>query len=1033
MKTYLKTLLAVLLAVVCIFMCVSCEDLLGSLTGNGGSGTGEGGGETGGETGGENTEDEIDYENSYRIKLVYSYAAIVENSAGRKEYTQSEKTVANIYVPHENNGFDDAIKAQIAGVTYHGYSFVKWYSEWDTESQTGVTEFVYPTGPITGDITIYGDRGDLAGANVTWAVETVYDEAEEGKEPSVRDVILTFSGTGPMFDFAYSNAVDIPWYDYLGSVTKVVFEEGITTVGANTLNGFKRLRNVEFSNTIHTIGKSAFAYCANSSFRTITFPESLKTISANAFMGAEHLREVYLNDGLEFIGDSAFYGARRIRSIVVPASLTTIETGAFHPGMKTSSGLNDHALKKVYYKGTAAQFAAIKINIDNSWFKELATLYEYYETPKVNGIPDESAYPSGSYWHYAVDADNNDTTVPVQYCYAIKYIPESGSNIPFAIHYLPATPKIVVDEQTGEESFEYDNNGIIVLEGVMTEELVVAREELRYHGYKFASFAGALAAGDVITDDKDCTGVRGNILNADGGVIWQLSSDNTTLTISLSEEAKNGNASKEIWDVSTSHDTTTLYTKISNIKTINIEDGVEYLGSFALSGFTGVQSIIMPASIKGVHEYAFDGSSNLLYIYYKSADGTSVADAEQCKLYRTTSGSRVELDANITKGLSGVRTTVYNEIFESTSELGAYWMVIDGKTIAWTLSSAGDGKTAITVGGDNEMIDFSSASNAPWYGAKSSIASVSIVRNITSLGKNIFKNYSNVAEISLPEGLRVIPSTAFSGTGIVKNTAGYTNGLLVVDGHLLAVDESRDAELFETQIGMITIANGAFDDCPSIKTLYIASTIQYINSNRLSGVETVYTESAVEAWDYISRSAGFSAEMKVYFKSDEEPVERMSFNVGEDPDEINKTKWWHKVDSEYVVWGCQHEFTEWEYKYVMYSDGPYYYYPTCSAEGIMVRHCIYDESHVQELKIAKDPDAHNLGVYVSNNNGTCSSNCTETAHCTGFGCPYTETREIPDSKNPNVHTYGDPVDNGDGTETYTCTGCGHIDTKAKEE
>ncbi len=1025
MKIYLKTLLALLLAIACVIACVSCDGFdINSLLGSNNNG-----GETGDGTGDDEIDDGIDYDNSYRIKLVYSYTAVLENNAGRKEEKQAIKTIANIYVPHENNGFDDALKQEISNLTYHGYSFIKWYSEWNIDEQVGVTEFEFPEGPITGDMILYGYRGGLAGENVTWSVETTYNEVvEEGQEPTVQDVILTFSGEGPMFDFAYANAVDIPWYDYLTTATKVVFEKGVTTIGANSFNGFKKIKSVEFSDTIEVIGKNAFAYCASSSFRSITFPTSLKTISANAFIGAENLREVIFNDGLETIGDGAFYGARRIRSVVVPTSLKTVETGAFHPGMKPSSGINDHALKKVYYMGTAEQFKAIKINIDNIWFSQLPTIYEYYATPRSEGgAPDESRYPTtGSYWHYALDSANKDTTIPVQYCYAIRYISEGESSVPFVTHYVSAEPAL---DDNG--NFVYDKNGLIVLNGIMTEELVEARNNIVYHGYKFVSFAGAPNVNEVITDDRDCVGVRGNILNADGGIVWEISADGLTLTLSLTDAAINGEASKEMWDVISAMDTTSLYSNITKITTVNISEGIEYLGAFALSGLTGLKTIILPASIKGVHEYAFDGCSNLLSIYYKAEDGV-LANASECKVYGTGADGRVERDYNLTNGLSGTRAVVYDEIFEATSEFGAYWMVIDGKTIAWQLSPIDGGKAAITVGGDDEMVDFAKVGDTPWNGAKSLITSVSFTGNITSLGNNIFRNYTGVTSLSLPANLRVIPRYAFSGTGIVKNTSGYTNGLLVVDGHLLMVDASRDAEIFETQMGMITIASNAFDACPKIKTLYIASTIQYINSNRFSDVEVVYTDGATASWDYISRSAGFSAGTKVYFKSDTEPTERMSFEAVEDPDEVNKYKYYHKVNGEYVLWGCQHEFTEWEYKCVYYGNDPYYYYPTCSSEGIMTRHCIHDESHVQEWKVPKDSKAHSFVNYVSDLNGTCSTNETETAVCSNFGCKATDTREIENSKNPDVHTYGEPVDNGDETLTYTCTGCGHEDKKNKE-
>lgn len=1002
MKIYLRTLLALMLAVVCLFACVSCEQLNSLFNPNPDNGN-----NNGEENNGDETIDGIDYENSYRIRFVYSYTAVVQNSAGRREEKQAVKTVTNIYVPHENNGFDDALKQQIADITYHGYSFEKWYSTWNVETQEGIDEFVYPSGSITGDMVLYGYRGELAGEDITWSVETVYVEdevLEEGQAPTVQDVILTFTGSGPMFDFQNADAVDVPWYDYLSSATKVVISDGITSVGANSFNGFKKIKSVEFADSIEKIGKNAFAYCSNSAFRKLVIPASVKEICENAFIGAENLREVVLNDGLEKIGSSAFYGNKRIRSIVVPSSLKVVETAAFHPGMKTNSKVNDHALKKVYYKGTVEQFEDISINLDNIWFAELATLYEYFETPRdAAGVPVESSYPIGSYWHYAVDQDNKDTTIPVQYCYALRYIAEKGSAVPFAIHYLPASPQIVVDAD-GNESFVYNEEGILVLEAVMTEEMVAARDALRYHGYKFASYSGALSAGDVITDDKDFKGNRGNILNVEGGVVWSYDSNKGIITVSLSAAALSGKASKDIWDVSGSMDTTLLFsdnsgqTYLNKVHTLIINDGVEYIGAFAFSGFTGIKSVIIPASVKGIHEFAFDGCSNLISIYYASADGETVADASSCKVFTTAAdGTRVpcldsasvQYDITTTSALAGVKTEVYNQTFAGSADLGYYWMTVGEQTIAWALTAREDGSRALLVSGDDAMMDFAKAADAPWYAARSNITSLTVTKNITALGKNMCSGYAKLAEVSLPAALRVIPNNALANTAIVKNTADYVDGMLIIDGHLIKVDPMKvNKEFFETKIGTISIAAGAFTNCTEIRKMYITSTIQYINANPLSKIEVVYSDGDPASWATIAGDAGFAATLKVFFKSDEEPVEQMYFKADENPDEANTVQYWHKVDGEYVLWTCQHEYTEWEIKSITYEDGEvYYYHPTCTTVGIKVRYCKHDKTHVQEWEVAVDPDAHSFTVYEPNADGT-----TETAHCNRFGCKATDTR-----------------------------------------
>lgn len=55
------------------------------------------------------------------------------------------------------------------------------------------------------------------GSNLTWALA---------------DGILTISGTGAMKDYGYSGRAEVPWYDQRNTITKVVFENGVTHIGS---------------------------------------------------------------------------------------------------------------------------------------------------------------------------------------------------------------------------------------------------------------------------------------------------------------------------------------------------------------------------------------------------------------------------------------------------------------------------------------------------------------------------------------------------------------------------------------------------------------------------------------------------------------------------------------------------------------------------------------------------------------------------------------------------------------------------------
>ena len=113
---------------------------------------------------------------------------------------------------------------------------------------------------------------------------------------------------------------------------------------------------------------------------------------------------------------------------------------------------------------------------------------------------------------------------------------------------------------------------------------------------------------------------------------------------------------------------------------------------------------------------------------------------------------------------------------------------------------------------------------------------------------------------------------------------------------------------------------------------------------------------------------------------------------------------------------------------------------TCNAEGVMRTICTNEEtdthkacSHESTRVIVIKPDAHSFTNYISDNNATCFSNCTETATCDN-GCGATDTKEIANSTVD--HKYETYTRNGDATcqknetETASCSfGCGQTHTR----
>ena len=80
------------------------------------------------------------------------------------------------------------------------------------------------------------------GDNLTWTLDS--------------DGVLTISGTGAMKD--YPNEIGAPWAGFPNDLTKVVIEEGITTIGASAFMYCGNLTEVVIPGTVTSIGSTAF-------------------------------------------------------------------------------------------------------------------------------------------------------------------------------------------------------------------------------------------------------------------------------------------------------------------------------------------------------------------------------------------------------------------------------------------------------------------------------------------------------------------------------------------------------------------------------------------------------------------------------------------------------------------------------------------------------------------------------------------------------------------------------------------------------
>lgn len=159
-----------------------------------------------------------------------------------------------------------------------------------------------------------------------------WDDTEEKQQCGtnaywkVENGTLTISGSGAIDN--YDSAAECPWVDQRASITKIVVEDGITSIGNFAFYGMTNLTEISLADSITSIG--AYAFKNDSSLETVVLPSELTQIQ-----------------------ESAFYGCLKISSIVIPAKVTKIGDYAFS---RCSS------LKDISFEGDAPEIAQYAFN-----------------------------------------------------------------------------------------------------------------------------------------------------------------------------------------------------------------------------------------------------------------------------------------------------------------------------------------------------------------------------------------------------------------------------------------------------------------------------------------------------------------------------------------------------------------------------------------------------------------------------------------------------------------------------------------------
>ncbi len=681
---------------------------------------------------------------------------------------------------------------------------------------------------------------------------------------TLNGTVLTISGNGAMADYFKSG--ECPWDDK--TVTKVIIEQGVTTIGCAAFRG-TLISEISIPSSVYSIRSGAFSYCRW--LESITIPKGVGIIGAGAFADCYNLKSISVEDGnrtfhsagncliktaektlvfgiensvipddgsVTSIGDSAFYGCTGLASITIPDGVTSIGDAAF----SGCTGLTGIAIPdSVMTIGDYAFYNSglTSITIPNS----------------VTSIGDRAFNGSSL---TSITIPNSVTSLgdnAFSQCTALESVTISSGLTRIGTQaFCDCTKLTSVSIPDGIQSMGRSAfGGCTALTSITIPESVTSIESYCFEGcdqLTIYAVDGSAAHLYAIKNQINC-----KLISASGDIVggttgqctWRI--DGTTLTISGNGEMNDyGRDDRAPWYQNT-------------ITTVIIEKGVTNIGNYAFSDCTELTSITIPGSVTSIGDRAFCGCVGLTsitipdsvtsigwgafeycdvkeLIIAKGSKTVTSAMVERCK----STIEKVFIPDGVTRidslAFSGCTSLTSITIPDSVTVIGdkaflnckiKELIIAEGsKIVTPTMVVRICRDTLETVFIPNGVTDIFTAA----FSDCTELTSITIPNSVTSIGNRAFYGCTGLASITIPNSVTRIGDWAFYGcTGLTSIT--IPDSVTSIGGSAF----SGCAGLTSITIpdSVTNISDHTFSDCTSLTNVTIPDSVTSIGGSAFSG------------------------------------------------------------------------------------------------------------------------------------------------------------------------------------------------------
>lgn len=591
---------------------------------------------------------------------------------------------------------------------------------------------------------------------------------------------LTVSGTGEMRNFSSST---MPWFSSRSSITSVIIEEGVTSIGKYAFYNCTNLSRVTIPSTVTSIGDYAFMNCtaikdiyyngteeqwsqitlASRVFSLANYSQYIYytggscgtnltwsvtndtlTISGEGDMEdrnyapwyayADEITSIIIGDGVTSIGANAFLGFSIVNSITIPKGITKINTGAF----RDCAGLTS-----INVDAENANYASLDGNLFN---KDHTTLIQYTIGKAVES--------------YAV--------------------PESVTNI-------------------SDHAFEYC--------AALTD--ITIPKNVSVIGYRVFTNCSKLKNIYVDEDNPYFSSPDGNLFDKEQTrlIYYAIGKSDTSYTVPGSVATIDAYA----------------FYNSNNLSTISLPDSLLSIGVLAFNACTNLSSITIPHNVTSIGEAAFQLCSNLSSVSILA----NITSIESFTFYNCSALNDITLPNSV--------TNIGEWAFYRCSSLSS--IILPDKITSINNSTfMYSGLTNITIPDSVTRI----ADQA--FLQCTALKDVTILNGVTSIATSAFSGCTSLSNITLPNSVTSIGTNAFSRCTSLSNITLPNSITNIADQAFLQCTNLKNITIPKS---VISIGSGVFYGCSALKDVYYGGTEEQWNNISLGNSNTTLTNANI--------------------------------------------------------------------------------------------------------------------------------------------------------------------------------------------